>query len=147
MWRALEQYKEFITNGLDLVSFLLATPELLRKIKPALEGMPAVLYMSGLVVGLAYLTYKTPPSALYSAEATLHPDVPQDWESRYGHFAAWVDYVTSLGTVALVLAPPVALFVRFGASLTKHGLAVGVGLFCLSRLIAFGFAWYDMGAK
>jgi len=36
-WHFLDHYKEFIVNGLDLASFILVTPELLRIARPALS--------------------------------------------------------------------------------------------------------------
>ncbi len=34
MWHTIEQYQDLVTNGLDLLSFLLVTPELLRFSQP-----------------------------------------------------------------------------------------------------------------
>src|SRR5689334_18314683 len=37
-WEFLERYQDFITNGLDLISFLLVTPELLLLVRPLIQG-------------------------------------------------------------------------------------------------------------
>ena len=45
MWLILDRFKDIITNGLDLLSFILVTPEVFRYVRPALEWpiLPALL--------------------------------------------------------------------------------------------------------
>ena len=47
LWKSLETYKEFVVNGLDLLSFLLVTQELIRLVQPALAR---ATYYLGLAV-------------------------------------------------------------------------------------------------
>jgi hypothetical protein len=40
----LEVYQEIITNGLDLLSFLLVTPELVRLVRPVIGKLPVIIF-------------------------------------------------------------------------------------------------------
>ena len=43
-WKSLEQYREFVVNGLDILSFLLVTPEILRIARPAVHVATMLIY-------------------------------------------------------------------------------------------------------
>ena len=52
----MDVYKEFVTNGLDLISFMLVTPELLRVFAPAVREAPTfIIYI--LFFGIPRIDY------------------------------------------------------------------------------------------
>jgi len=82
VWSELERYKEVIVNSLDLMSFFLITPELLRVVRPALSNVFKVIWFSimamSAVAGIAgyvlvYLSQVYTGSVFESQFGQLHP--------------------------------------------------------------------------
>src|SRR5262249_43871965 len=60
-WKTIELYKEFVTNGLDLLSFVLVTPEVLRAIGPpvgAISWRVVTLIASGGLLVIMTIPYQ-----------------------------------------------------------------------------------------
>jgi hypothetical protein len=129
VWATLERYKEFITNGLDLISFLFITPELLRIARLTVNlGIP-------IIAGVVIASYNFVP-------------LLTDLSARYGRTTA-VLVGTALG--AAVIAglvrkastrqqppPPIIQW------LSQHIFLIGLTLFFASRLFAFAIAAHGM---
>jgi hypothetical protein len=129
--RALEKYGDLITNGLDLLSFLLVTPEIVRVIAPAASWLMGWMVAVGVTLPVAALAWWRLIGA--------------DWR-EFTAPAPWVTVVVCVGVIAIV----VPLWHRMGiwkaygkvardirAIASKHFLALGILLFFVSRLIAF----------
>src|SRR5690348_10390241 len=69
-WQYLETNREVITNGLDLASFILITPTLVKYAIPALEAYFRVFIGLLLGVALAYLLYLIVDAASHLLNAT-----------------------------------------------------------------------------
>jgi hypothetical protein len=134
MWKAIEQYHDVITNGLDLLSFILVTPELLRFAQPVFKkftyGLGGVLIF--FVLGLINILFDPIGHLIIAA--------------RMGSIRGSIVWL--VGAVLLVV-----LFFYFlkyvlgwwdrkgpetGIWLSSHAFVIGVSLFFVSRL--FGFA-------
>ena len=50
VWKFFETYKEFTTNGLDLLSIPLVTPELIRVVQPVLMRLVPITFSVFLTV-------------------------------------------------------------------------------------------------
>lgn len=120
----MERHGDLITNGLDLISFLLVTPEIVRVIAPPIDFFgKAVALVLGLFVAMACL------AALFLA-------LSSQW-----NIFTWLrlpDWVILVVLVAVLIPLEVTLplirwIYRRGS---KHLFAVGIVLFIASRLIA-----------
>lgn len=65
IWTFIDHYRELIVNSLDLVSFVLVTPELLKIARPTMENIPIYTYhicifIISLFVPLVILTFHIP---------------------------------------------------------------------------------------
>src|SRR5690349_13036025 len=61
----MEKYGEFITNGLDLLSFLLVTPEILTVIGPTISWAFALIITLAVTLSIVALLLVLAPYALY----------------------------------------------------------------------------------
>jgi hypothetical protein len=125
VWKALDTYKELITNGLDLLSFLFVTSELIR------IARPTVTIALPIVIGIAsMLFWITPLLSLIDA--------------KFGRTVL----ILFCGGLFLALivrggykfskkSPP---FFRW---LSEHIFYVGIVLFFVSRLFAFTVATHN----
>jgi hypothetical protein len=120
-----EKYGDLITNGLDLLSFLLVTPEIARVITPAASELIGAIttvivgtvVLSPVVLLLSFGAVWLFPSSKWALSGLIVIVVLVSVGSAYLKGQAVVDWVASR-------AP-------------KHLFAIGIGLFLLSRLIAF----------
>jgi hypothetical protein len=120
-----EKYGDLIINGLDLLSFLLVTPEIARVITPPtseLIGAVATVILgtvilSPVVLLLSFGTVWFFPSSKWALSGLIVITVLVGVGSAYLKGLAVVDWVASR-------AP-------------KHLFALGIVLFFVSRLIAF----------
>src|SRR5215469_13833921 len=123
--------KELITNSLDLVSFLLVTPELLRIARPvvstALRTLIAVS-MAAVFVGVSYVAFSHIP--LFEAASTSG--------RLYGGFLSNFRFLAPLLVGMLVIIAVV--LGRFSEWFVSHLLALGVFLFFVSRVTALSVA-------
>jgi hypothetical protein len=119
----MEKYGDLITNGLDLTSFLLVTPELVRVVAPTatrLTNLAIAVIASFLVAALLLI-----PVSLIAI-----------WFQFEGPW--WIIvlilYLISQGFLSRMSND---LTDRFSRWVSEHFLALGVALFFVSRLIAF----------
>jgi hypothetical protein len=117
-----EKYGDLITNGLDVISFLLVTPEILKVVAPIgtdVIGMAMALLAS---LGL-YVLILVIPSLLLT-----------------GGFPLWVVWATVPLAAAMIFAFIKLGFydwvIRVSDHASKHLFALGVVVFFISRLIA-----------
>jgi hypothetical protein len=132
----MEKYVDLITNGLDLLSFLLLTPEILRITRPITTW---VVYLAT-AVGVVMIGFIVPTLlliAIYATEyaigRTYRPDEEMD-KSDYFVMALWP--ITWLSTL-FFLGRLVVHVDSWVDRTSRHFLALGIVLFFLSRLIAF----------
>jgi hypothetical protein len=128
-----------VTNGLDLLAFLLVTPELARSAPAFVWRIPAFVLLI-IVTGIVFLALEL----------------------------AWVDYIRRIDRLANEHPYYIFLFVGvilafigacnyawwtvvgiyravkdMGTSLSQHALGLGIACFLLSRALAFSKAWHD----
>lgn len=119
----MEKYGDLITNGLDLVSFLLVTPEILRVIAPAVSEF------FGTIIGGILVTVIILP--LVFLGGLLHR----------GHWWPVVAIILigamSSWSLNRVLRGGSNIIHEFTYRASKHFFALGVVVFLLSHLIAF----------
>lgn len=140
MLQFLERYSDLITNFLDLVSFLLVTPELLRRVRPIVG--PVLLTTSGIAmiipwaVGLFILAAKLGPPTSQSIGSAL---------KSIGLVLVWtiLSFVLPLG----VFSHFDRRIDRWKGPTTRNLFASGAVLFFVSRLIAFIAAVAKLSAE
>jgi hypothetical protein len=132
----MEHYKEFITNGLDLVSFLLITPEITRRVMPRLR----VLFIITIYVVL-FAVYVAIVFASFFVLMSL-------WESVFGpHFRPpnWVMDIIAGGSVALgvgvfMLSAALLIFVfdlnEWDRKASKYFAMTAIFTFILARCLS-----------
>ena len=124
-WQFLERYKEFIINGLDLLSFALVSSELLHIVQPALlQSAPKVL--PNLIGGIAV--------------ATLAVSLP---------LIGLSPLLTILAILVLVVMMQGAIRqlvdrTQIWLTVSRHIFYLGAILFFIARLIAFAVAVHEM---
>jgi hypothetical protein len=130
MWKTLEHYKEFIVNGLDLLSFLFVTQELLKFVQPVVSK---VTYY----VGLALATL------LAVATLVLLNSISSEGKAFFG--------VGSVLAIYLVVRTTRFMRKRWkekGPSasdwVASHTFIIGVILFFISRVFAFVLASHQL---
>jgi hypothetical protein len=123
-WEALQHYKELIVNCLDIFSFLLVTPEILRITKPTLQSGSIFIYT--IVFALIVL------SGVTAMTFVIVLMVGQG--STPGLFA-WLAamYLGVLGFGGLMVAPLGNVTAKRMQWIAAHALLVGAGLFVFAR--------------
>jgi hypothetical protein len=142
MWRLLDTYREFIVNGLDFLSFLLITPQLLRFVDSTLTTV------LGIFLGIMLLVFGLITMGLLSWLI-----MPQLVALKIPFVGNMLISVTIVMTI--IIAPfyimliyvwgPLLIFVSRkadrGVSWTiQHAFVMGVFSFIASRSIAFAAA-------
>jgi hypothetical protein len=136
-WWFLVKYREIITNGLDLASFLLATPEVARYVSPffavyaklalAIFGIGFLQLATVIVISLASvgLTYIKPLESTYIFET-------------HGHIVSTIS-VMAVSVVALYFIVNSGFLnaQELSTWVSRWALSLGVILFILSRFFAF----------
>jgi hypothetical protein len=129
-----EKYSELISNGLDLASFLLVTPEILKVIEPTVSRTVAI------IIGLAYIGFVT--AALVFLLPFVLSRFLSDW---FGWPQKWIFPALLIGASIFLgrrLQPwsyetGYNIAYLFGRSGSKILLALGIILFFIARLLAF----------
>ena len=133
----LTQYKELLVNGLDLLSFILVTPEIVLRLRPALgEYVSIIVLMIGVLCGAAALFY---PFYLLN---TYRSDNP--WDLLWLLPAIVMFLLLGTFVYGVILSIVTEGGAEIAAWLGAHTLVVGICTFFLSRLIAFGVAAHDL---
>lgn len=129
MWAALEAYKDIIGNGLDLTSFLLVTPELVRVFKPlwakiADTMLYVAVFMMIIVTNIGIVVV-----------VTLARKILPTAESQNHFLIGWV--IPALG--AIVFSFPISFLLVYRAQVStwfsKHAFVMGMLLFFISRVV------------
>ena len=133
--------KELITNALDLVSFLLVTPELLRIARPVVSTALRTLIVSSMVVVFVGGFYIAVSDISVSAISVFKETPVAGWLhggifSNIGFFASLL--LGLLALIAFVLG-------RFSDWFVTHLLALGVFLYFVSRVTALTVALQTSG--
>jgi hypothetical protein len=119
-----EKYGDLITNGLDLLSFLLVTPEIARVITPPASELIGAI--ATVILGTVVLS---PIVFLLSFGAVwLFPS------SKWA-LIGFIAIVVLLG-MGFVCLKGLTVVNWVASRAPKHLFAIGIGLFLLSRLIA-----------
>ncbi len=137
VWTFLARYKEFIINGLDLLSFILVTPKIMRALLPNIENyflyaFTAIVTICPTVAVIAswnFLTARLPPG-----------DIPA-WISILVVFSlvAFFTAIVLLGVKVLEFAEE-----KIPDWLAAHAFSVGVLMFLVSRITAFLLAAHQV---
>ena len=138
VWTFLARYKEFIINGLDLLSFILVTPKIVRTLLPNIEkyftyAFIAILTICPTVAVIAvwnFLTARLPP----------HGDIP-NWIFFLVIFSivAFFTAIVLLGVKVLELAEE-----KIPDWLAANAFSVGVLMFLVSRITTFLLAAHQV---
>jgi hypothetical protein len=121
-----EKYGDLITNGLDLISFLMVTPEIVKRIAPPTTALMIVL-----------------AGSCVAAAPVVLPIIWFEWDAP--------DWANSPLTAVAMLAIPLGVFIGFAVitplvfddldrtvdRISKHFFGVGVVFFLVSRVLAF----------
>lgn len=139
-WHSLGQFKEFIVNGLDLLSFVFLTPLLIRTIRPVFGSLPN--FIAGWLVLCAFMLLSFIP---LSIAGYYFPNQPTDgwffWMFVIVFGAAMLflmRYADSVGDWAEERYRPLVM-----GLVVRHSTTVGISLFFLSRMFAFGLASHE----
>ncbi len=128
-WKLFELYKDFVVNALDLLSFALITPELLRLTMPGLVNVVSVtlsllvflMSCSGLIFVLWLYFYGTNESWLKIGSLFV-----LSW-LVFGIFIWLMDY-------------SIIKIENTGAWLKRNAFIVGIALFLISRLVGLSIS-------
>jgi hypothetical protein len=129
MWQALERYKELITNALDLFSFLIVTPELIRIVLPAVRTIPFIIFLTPLLMVI-----------LFFGIAVFH-------HAYHGLISASDISIYILLTCLILFFWGTALWesaVSTSFWVRKHAFLLGVAIFLISRTFAFVIAAHQV---
>ena len=133
VWEFLERYHEFLVNGLDLVSFLLVTPEAVLLVRPLIRGKSGIgmlrfstaiftAYVS-MFAGNTFLMYLTTEASFLAYVARFFPFLAGAFVGIT--FGFWKNKLLSLD-----------LRRRFSNLSSINFLFVGVALFFIARMLA-----------
>jgi archaellum biogenesis protein FlaJ (TadC family) len=138
MWSALETYRDVVTNSLDLVSFLLLTPELLRYAQPLIKNL--IFYVALMFSFVLLVVFDVVAYALRGVEtsALLGTAI-----IAAGFLLLWL---------FLIYLPRrwMPIWERHGwqtaERISAHSFQFGVVLFLISRAIGFAVALHTTHA-
>lgn len=133
-WEFLERFKDLIGNGLDLLSFLLATPEILRVIQPKVADAVQSSYWLAIVV----LYLLVGPILINWASSYLEHGGMLSGPAKFLFVTVFV--VTFAGIANNVGNRFVP---SFGTALAQHCFMLGIALFLLARALGFLLAAHD----
>jgi hypothetical protein len=136
-WTFLETYKEFITNGLDLLGVLLGIPFIIRFVLPALYK----------IVNFAY------SNIIILVFVISGPRLPDDVSGHIGISLLVISYYVG---VLIIFGTAAYTFWRFRkytptplddeGQLTRYAAVLAAALLLVSRVIAFVVAAHDLPA-
>jgi hypothetical protein len=132
VWQLLEQYRDVITNGLDLISFLFVTPELLRFTQLILGRL--TFWIGAIVTSFVGTIFLSLFLLAISKAPTTEPPPLIGALLGFGFFATnaglfylqyrMMDWWNNKGTLVSFL-------------ISRHAFLFGVSLFFFSRLFGF----------
>ena len=140
LWEFLERYHEFLVNGLDLVSFLLITPEAVLLVRPLIRGksgirmlrFSAVIFTTYITMfaGNTFMTYFVRELNFLSYVARFFPFLAGVFVGVTFNF--WKNKIVSL-----------SLRGKLQNFFSINLLFVGVVLFFIARMLAFAVASHE----
>jgi hypothetical protein len=133
-WDTLAPYKEVVINGLDLLSFLLVTPEAFRYIKPAFAGVASAI----MIVVLYLIVFGVTTFLVTFFGLFLFP-------RALPLLAAIATGLVTAGLIAAVAFLPTPRIDRVSARATANGAMIGIVLFLLTRSFALALALHELG--
>jgi hypothetical protein len=148
MWDWVERYGELIVSGLDLVAFLLVTPELVRIVRPVLKGTIAFIYvyllgfvwLLAVIYGIEFLDFlgalRTTPG--YLALIVLGGGLPVAMTIFFSSEKAKRLYTRLIEPALRHMLSP-ALRHMLSPAL-RHMLSIGICLIITARIIAFAMS-------
>jgi hypothetical protein len=133
----LVRYKEIIINGLDLASFLLITPELIRVAVPAMSGLVFVA-----VYIIVYLLLAIGPFFLVDIDAVIRGLDLNVHLTAILYGVLIMSWLTVIAVVTFKINEMISASTK--AWITRHALLLGVCGFFLARIFAFAVAIQDL---
>jgi len=135
-WNFLDKYKEFIINGLDLLSWLLMTSEIARVFVPSLYKLLYFVYFNFITIFIAV------PGLVKGLGAKTAGEQVLAWLllSILFVFGNWFGLRDSLRFVGGTFT----LSQELATELSRYAFGIGVLLFLLSRGIAFMLAAHNL---
>jgi hypothetical protein len=128
VWQAAERYRDLITNALDLFSFLIVTPELIRVV-PAVRTIPFIIFLTPVLLVFLLIGIRV-----------LH-DAYHDLISA-GDIAIFIFF---LCLIVLFCVPVLwDSAVSTSSWVRKHAFLLGVTIFLISRTFAFVIAAHQV---
>lgn len=126
IWQFLSRYKELITNGLDLLSFILIAPQLTRIGRAVLgAGTLSILMLIFILLMLSPIAYLVITFRLSTG-----------WMN--------VAFTMSLIVGGIILVVIANKLEKLGRRVADYSFALGVFLFLLSRVVAFMIFIHDL---
>jgi hypothetical protein len=139
-WKFLDIYKEFITNGFDLFSFILVTPEIIHAVAPAVERKAGWIYaivFLVLLIGVNVLVF------FITLRIWTLADQFGWFSRRVIRFSVVIGMFLSLGAFQYSVVNSLDYVQRTGAWIKGHAFVIGLLLFFLARLFAFTMAAHE----
>lgn len=137
LWAFLETYQDFIVNGLDLISFLLVTPEILILIRPLIQGRSGIrILRASTAIFAAYVTmFGGNATRIYLAEDfVLFSSIARFFPFLVGAFVLITFEFWRKRLMSLISQG------RFPRVFPFNLLFVGAALFFVARMLAFAIA-------
>jgi hypothetical protein len=137
LWAFLEQYSDLIVNGLDLVSFLLVTPEVVLLVRPLVQGKSGARILR--VSAAVFTSYVTmfggnAVRIFLASDAVLLGNIAR----FFPFFAGMLVFVAFDFCKERVM--PLSLRERLSKLFSFNLLFFGMALFLLARMLAFAVA-------
>ena len=139
-WEFLGRYKEFITNGLDLVSFVLATPELLRLFAPTVKQVTLFVFLAFELIMLGLLFW-----GLWRVSGTFSESTTVRVVILLGIYCVLFPILLYPLTAFPKIMEKAAIGMSSGAIwVTQQAFIFGVPTFLISRIISFAVAAHEL---
>ena len=140
VWEFLGRYKEFITNGLDLLSFVLATPELIRLLAPTVKQATLFVLLAFELIMLGVLFW-----GLWRVSGTFSDATAVRVLILFGVYCVLFPILLYPLLAFPKIMTKAADGMSGGASwVTRRALIFGVATYLLSRFIAFSVAAQEL---
>jgi hypothetical protein len=140
IWEFLNRYKEFITNGLDLVSFVLVAPRLLRLLAPAVKQVTLFVFLAFEVIMMGILCW-----GLWKVSGTFSNSTTIRILISFGIYCVVFPILLYPLTAFPKVMEKAANDMSSGAIwFTRQAFIFGVATFLISRIIAFAVAAHQL---
>jgi hypothetical protein len=130
-WRFLEADKDLVMNGLDLLSFLLVTPEIVRSVRPQIVKGLLALFYAVLFGSFGYILFVS--GYWFWSLAKSFSFFQFVLADQIGHLIWTIGWLLIFGIIVHFKDA----VVRAGTWLGERALVIGVFMFLVSRAIPF----------